>query len=42
MPPESVDPALRLLAERNLPAWVCGAIAAGEGAALYGEYPAAG
>jgi phosphoribosylformylglycinamidine cyclo-ligase len=42
VPPESVDPALRLLAERNLPAWVCGEIAAGEGAALYGEYPAAG
>jgi phosphoribosylformylglycinamidine cyclo-ligase len=42
VPRESVDPALRLLAERNLPAWVCGEIVAGEGAALYGEYPAAG
>jgi phosphoribosylformylglycinamidine cyclo-ligase len=42
VPRESVDPALRLLAERNLPAWVCGEIVAGEGAALYGDYPLAG
>jgi phosphoribosylformylglycinamidine cyclo-ligase len=38
VPAESVEPALALLAARNLPSWVCGEVVAGEGAALYGEY----
>ena len=38
VPAESVEPALALLAARNLPSWVCGEIVAGDGAALYGEY----
>ena len=38
VPAESVDTALRLLAERNMPRWVCGEVTQGEGAALYGDY----
>lgn len=43
LPPDSVDPALRLLADRELPAWVCGSVApAGSGTresvSLFGSY----
>ncbi|MDF5754466.1 phosphoribosylformylglycinamidine cyclo-ligase [Spongiactinospora sp. TRM90649] len=36
VPPASVDPALELLAERGVPAWVLGEIVPGEGRASYG------
>ncbi|GAA4101869.1 phosphoribosylformylglycinamidine cyclo-ligase [Nonomuraea soli] len=35
VPAEAVDPALRLLSERGLPAWVLGEIVAGSGNAVY-------
>ena len=39
--PEAADPALALLAERGVPAWVCGRVDNGaEGARLVGEHPA--
>jgi len=36
LPAASVDPALRLLAERGLPSWVCGEVVAASGAATVG------
>ncbi|MBG0826542.1 phosphoribosylformylglycinamidine cyclo-ligase [Planomonospora sp. ID67723] len=35
VPPDAVDPALALLKERNLPAWVLGEVVAGTGRARY-------
>ena len=45
VPPESVDEALRTLADRGLPAWVCGeaeaaSAGAGERVVLDGRHPA--
>ena len=36
LPPDSVDPALALLAGRGLPSWVCGEVVRGEGATTVG------
>lgn len=46
LPPDAVDPAIRLLADRGLRAWVCGSVApAGSGTrervSLFGQHPGA-